>query len=188
MHRSIPRSLEKAQRPARIDLQQFWTKKSQVCPRIWTRLALAECYCFTACATTAAKYFRMGIKLILHSGLSLSLLELSKTWSFLIKRGCYKYKVSPFRSVWRELKWSGYESIYFLTVLYKAKAFFLYQFGKVIALINNDRINWESEAWKEKRQCGDISLLIKSLILNLKVGLTMKLRRVSNCRFWQTFL
>ena len=32
MHRSIPRSLEKAQRPARIDSQQFWTKKAKPVP------------------------------------------------------------------------------------------------------------------------------------------------------------
>ena len=37
-------------------------------------------------------------------------------------------------------KWRGYESIYFLTYSYKAKAF-LYQLWKVITLNNNDWIN-----------------------------------------------
>ena len=32
MHHSITRSLEKAQRPAWVDLQQFWTQKSQIYP------------------------------------------------------------------------------------------------------------------------------------------------------------
>ena len=51
------------------------------------------------------------------------------------------YKVSPFGSVQIEHKRCGYESINFFTDLYKAKAFFLHRFGKVITLINNDRIN-----------------------------------------------
>ena len=37
------------------------------------------------------------------------------------------------------MKWCGYESIYFLTNLLQSKAFFLYWFGKIITLINNDR-------------------------------------------------
>ena len=51
---SIHCSLEKAQPPARIDLQQFWTKKSQVRPWIQTRLAGTACHWSTAWATTAA--------------------------------------------------------------------------------------------------------------------------------------
>ena len=45
-----------------------------------------------------------------------------------------------------ELKWCGYESIYFQTNSLKAEAFFLYLFGKWITLINNDwRLKLDSE-------------------------------------------
>ena len=44
--------LEKAQRPVRIDEQQFWTKKA--CPWIQTQTARTECHCSTTCATTTA--------------------------------------------------------------------------------------------------------------------------------------
>ena len=57
MHRSILLSLEKTQRPARIDSPQFWTEKNQVCPGIRTQLARTECHSSTACATTALRPF-----------------------------------------------------------------------------------------------------------------------------------
>ena len=47
------------------------------------------------------------------------------------------YKVSALESVGVSTKCCGYESIYFLTNLLQAKAFFLNQFGKVITLISN---------------------------------------------------
>ena len=49
------------------------------------------------------------------------------------------------------LKWCGHESIYFLTNLYKAKAFFLNQFGKVITLINDEKNNMKPKLEREKR-------------------------------------
>ena len=48
-------------------------------------------------------------------------------------------------------KWCGYESIYFLINLYKAKTFFLFQFEKFITLINNVWINWKTKLEGEKR-------------------------------------
>ena len=55
MHGSIPHSVEKAQRPARIDFQQFRSNKSQILPCIRTLLRQTECHFSTACATTAAR-------------------------------------------------------------------------------------------------------------------------------------
>ena len=45
---------------------------------------------------------------------------------------------------------TDYESIYFLTSLLQAKAFFLNQFRKVITLINNDWIDWKAKPDSEK--------------------------------------
>ena len=41
--------------------------------------------------------------------------------------------------------------MYFLTNLLQAKTFFLYQFGKVITLINNDNIAWKAKLGRGKR-------------------------------------
>ena len=49
-----------------------------------------------------------------------------------------EYKVSPLKSVGVTTKWCGFEYIYFLSNFLQSKAFFLYQFGQVITLINND--------------------------------------------------
>ena len=68
MLRSIPHSLEKAQRPARIDWQQFWAEKSQVCPGIRTRLTQTECHCSTTCATTAAIGIMCQFRLVFPYG------------------------------------------------------------------------------------------------------------------------
>ena len=53
--KSIPHSVEKAQRPARIDFQQFRSNKSQILPCIRTLLPRTECNFSTACAITAAR-------------------------------------------------------------------------------------------------------------------------------------
>ena len=53
------------------------------------------------------------------------------------------YKVSPFESV--RNKFRSYEPLYFLTNSLQAKAFFLYQFGKVLTLINNDLIDQKAK-------------------------------------------
>ena len=48
------------------------------------------------------------------------------------------------------MKRCGYESIYFLTNSLQAKAFFLYQFGMVITLINSD---WKAKLDSQRQQC-----------------------------------
>ena len=63
-------------------------------------------------------------------------------------------------------KWCGYESIDVLTNLLEAKASFLYQFGKVITLINNDK---KAKLDGEREQWTAISFLINFLIVLIAI-------------------
>ena len=58
-------------------------------------------------------------------------------------------------------KYCGNVVVYFLTNMQQAKAFFLYQFGKVITLIYND---WKAKLDSEREQCTVNSFFINFLI------------------------
>ena len=65
--------------------------------------------------------------------------------------------------LWSEQKWCGYESIYFLTDLSQVKAVFLYQFRKVITLINNDSIDQKVKLDRSRDSVQKQRVLIKDL-------------------------